>query len=432
MNLSIDGKCGLCKQAAGFAALLEGRFIGGELAGDGGGEQFATEALEVFLRFFCALACPAVGAEGEAFLSGGLQPANVGEGGGNARHQALIEGGRANGHRGAVHQFGNELGIADGFEVEEFDCDVGFVCALHDGLCHGARALPHRGVEDNDLARGLAHMPVEVGAENLVKVGAPDNAVRRGDHLELEAEEFLCGGGDGLLVEEDDIGVIGLGLLHDFVEVGLVIEAVVGRVVLAEDVHREEEFFFRHVGDHRFGPVAHDRVEELECAVAEGEGFAFLNDLPLPAVGRVVALEGILALGIADDNGIRACGDHRGERTGVVGLGVVANDVIDLGEGAEGLDVLLEVVSVRTLDGVDEGGLFGAAHEVGIVGGAALGLITVEVPHRPVNITDPIDILQKLRLHERIPFYCNKRRHYATFGIRWEVPWSRSRRLLSQ
>ncbi len=80
-------------------------------------------------------------------------------------------------------------------------------------------------------------MPAEVRLHDFGNVRTPDDAVRGRDDARVEGEQLLGGVGDGFGVGEDDVGVVGLRLLHDLGEVGFVVETGGRGVVLTEDVH---------------------------------------------------------------------------------------------------------------------------------------------------------------------------------------------------
>ena len=257
---------------------------------------------------------------------------------------------------------------------------------------------------------------------DLFDVGAPDDAVARRNHLDVEAPKRLEGGLCLAAVKHEDVGVVLLGLVVEHGEVVLVVEAAAGGEVLAEGVIREEDLLLGAVGDHAVGPVEHRGRHELQRALADGEGVACLDAfVGQVAVARLEALEALRDA--RDDLGVRAVGHHEGQRAGVVGLDVIGDDVVNLSRVDDGSDALEELFLERFLDRVDEGDLL-VEDQVGVVARAAARLVAVEAAHGPVDGADPVDIFADFNCFHDVTSFswdyraCLKFSHYASILYR--------------
>ena len=115
----------------------------------------------------------------------------------------------------------------------------------------------------------------------------PDDAVSRGDHLDVELVDFfecrLC----LLRIQEENVCVVFLCLLDDDGEVIVVVIAFAGGKMLTERIVREEDLFLGAVRYHAVGPVEHWGRNECKSALADGERIARLDRLigQFPVVG---------------------------------------------------------------------------------------------------------------------------------------------------
>ena len=86
---------------------------------------------------------------------------------------------------------------------------------LGDGVRHHFCGVPHRIVDNDGALLGLAQRPLIVEAYDLRDMGAPDNAMSRGNHLNVEFVDFLqrrlCLFG----VEEKNVRVVFFCLIDD-------------------------------------------------------------------------------------------------------------------------------------------------------------------------------------------------------------------------
>ena len=82
----------------------------------------------------------------------------------------------------------------------------------------------------------------------------------------------------------------------------------------------------------------------------------------------------------------------------MIELGVVAHDIIHVIQRTQGRDLLQQIVSVRGFYRVDKRRLF-VAHQIGVVGAAALGVVTMKIADHPIHVTDPVDVFPKCNVH---------------------------------
>ena len=385
-------------------------------------DDVAAGGFELFFDEGDALAAPAVGAEGEGLVSLGGQALEVAEEGGDGRQHLVVDGRGADGEVFAREDVGHDVGEGVFLDVVEGGGDALLLEGLGDGAGHLFGGVPH-GVEDDDGALlEDARRPLLVEPVDLFDVGAPDDAVARRNHLDVEAPKRLEGGLCLAAVKHEDVGVVLLGLVVEHGEVVLVVEAAAGGEVLAEGVIREEDLLLGAVGDHAVGPVEHRGRHELQRALADGEGVACLDAFVRQvAVARLEALEALRDA--RDDLGVRAVGHHEGQRAGVVGLDVIGDDVVNLSRVDDGSDALEELFLERFLDRVDEGD-FLVEDQVGVVARAAARLVAVEAAHGPVDGADPVDIFADFNCFHDVTSFswdyraCLKFSHYASILYR--------------
>ena len=94
---------------------------------------------------------------------------------------------------------------------------------------------------------------------------------------------------------------------------------------------------------------------------------------------------------IAQHGGLGHGAKHLRQCAGMVQLGMVADHVIHARKIDQRSNVPQQLVGKWSLDRVDQGGLL-VAQQIGVVGGAALGVVAVEVADRPVDGADPVDV----------------------------------------
>ena len=95
-----------------------------------------------------------------------------------------------------------------------------------------------------------------------------------------------------------------------------------------------------------------------------------------------------------DDRDVGVQVEELCDGAGVIGLGVVHDQVIDLGDRGDGFDVADHLVEEGLLGGLEESGLLAALEKVGIVGRAVSGLHdNVEYTQLGVKDAGPVQVL---------------------------------------
>ena len=161
--------------------------------------------------------------------------------------------------------------------------------------------------------------------------------------------------------------------------------------MLTKGVVREEDLFLGAVRHHAVRPVEHRGRDKRERALADGERVARLDRF----VGQftVVGAQPFQSVRCARDDLRVRCklGDER-HAVRVIRLDVVGDDVIDTRGIDDCGDARGQFVVKTALHCVDESDLF-VYDEVGIVGRTALRVVAVKAAHRPVDGSDPVDIV---------------------------------------
>jgi len=191
-------------------------------------------------------------------------------------------------------------------------------------------------------------------------------------------------------VEVEDVGIVFGRLVHHVAERGLVVEPFAGGIMLAEGVAGDEDAVFLEVGEHRIGPVQHLRFEELDGAPAEGELVAALDDRKRPVLAVKMVDDGLVAGRRADQLFRLDDFHHRRQGARMIHLDVVDHQVVDLLGVDDGADPAQQFIEVRMLDRIEQGDLF-IDDQVGVVGGAPVGGISVKIPDVPIDRSDPVD-----------------------------------------
>ena len=95
------------------------------------------------------------------------------------------------------------------------------------------------------------------------------------------------------------------------------------------------------------------------------------------------------------------------DAAGVVGLGVVHDQIIQLFHRENLLDVGDQILKVVLVNGLDEGGLFSAGHQISIIRSPIPGLHhNIEHPERGIQNAHGPDALTQLNgTHSVVPFY---------------------------
>jgi hypothetical protein len=168
---------------------------------------------------------------------------------------------------------------------------------------------------------------------------------------------------------------------HDTVEIEVKVAREVGDLVVeepgcavvgAEGITGEENLILDQIGEHGVGPVHVRGENETQRAAAEVEFLAVRHHVRLER--RIDQLLEKVFPRLGDINGdVRVSLQKRDQCPGVVRLGVVDNDDVDLLQGDQFLEFAQECLGEGRLDRVDQRGLGVAANQVRIVGRAVVG-----------------------------------------------------------
>ena len=207
--------------------------------------------------------------------------------------------------------------------------------------------------------------------------------------------------GIGLPEGHHDLGIVPLGRFeHTGVAAGIQVRR--GQV-RAKQIAGEQDPVLGQVGDHRLGPVNPGGVDELQRLVAQRQDLAVLHRLdPLGGDAQVIDQQR-LGLGAAQHDGLRVLRQDGGNGAGMVLLGVVRDDVIDVRD----LGQLAHQQAFKgRIDGVQEGCLGRSLDQVGVVAGAVgQGDQRIEQPPVPVDRAQKQDAVTDLSwLHESLLF----------------------------
>ena len=251
--------------------------------------------------------------------------------------------------------------------------------------------MPHAVKDDDRTILSLAERPFVVEINDLGDMRTPQNAMTRGNQFDVESVQSLECRLRLSPIEEEDVRVVLLCLLDDDGEIILIVIAFAGGKVLAKGVVREEDLFLGAVRHHAVRPVEHRGRDKRERALADGERVARLDRF----VGQftVVGAQPFQSVRCARDDLRVRCkrGDER-HAVRVIRLDVVRDDVVNLRWVNDRGDAREHFLLEAALDRVDEGDLF-VYDEVGIVGRTALRVVAVKAAHRPVDSSDPVDIV---------------------------------------
>ena len=244
------------------------------------------------------------------------------------------------------------------------------------------------------LLRGsLAPLPVP--AEDLIEMRIQNGAVAAADVFDLQILNTFqgvvhVGIGEGA---DDAVEIVfgGFGVAR-FIRNGGSDDAVCG-IVGAEGVAGEEGLHFRYIGIHGVRPVEVGQDHEFQGLVTQGQGHAVGNGDAVEILVDDVfeELDGGTG-GYHCDVGVQI--QELFDGPGVVGLRMVHDQVVDLGNGSHGFDVAYHFVEERELGCFEKSRLLTALQQVGIVGRTVSGLHD-DVKDAQIRIQDtcPVQIL---------------------------------------
>ena len=246
------------------------------------------------------------------------------------------------------------------------------------------------------LFLGRVAGPEQVLLQEVAEVAAPDKAVQRADHGDVQLGGLLQHGLDLRAVLADDVGVVAPGLVQILdEEIGLVVEeAAVQRAEGAEGVGGEEDLVGEVIGHHDLGPVDHGGHDEGEIVLAGGEGVALLHqDGALGEIAAQKLLHHGLDLGVADDLGLGIAAQQQLLGGGVVRLHVLHHQVVQL-PPVQGVGHVFQKDAVHGLvHRVEEDGLL-IEKQIGVIGDAVGHAVdALEAGQTPVVRADPDQVV---------------------------------------
>ena len=259
------------------------------------------------------------------------------------------------------------------------------------------RAAVDGSIGDDDciVLRGIGR-PVDIFVEEPRNIFAPDRAVQRADHLNLQPGSLFQQRLYLRAVFSDNVGVIPAGIGKPFcAEIHLVrVQIAVQRAEGAEGVGGIERFRRCVIGHHDLRPMHHRGHDESKGVFAGRERVHLLDELQA-AVN--VKCEEILhhraRLGVADDGYFRMAQDKLADGRGVVGLHVLHDEIVELPAGEHMVDVFKEQAADGLVHGVDQDGLL-VQQQIGVVAHAVRERVGVfKQVQPPLACADPVEIL---------------------------------------
>ena len=345
---------------------------------------------------------PAVRTERDVFFLVPVQSLEIGEEGGDGGHHVVVEGGGADGDVFRGHRVRDDVRIVAEMQIVQAGFQTAGEERAFDRVRHRLGGVPHGVVNDRRRIVVFVVHPRFVEGEDVGDVLRPDDAVAGADGVDLQAFER----GERLArlhsVRLYDVRVVLARLDVRLGQVAFCIQPLVGGVVLTEGVVGKEDVAGRHEGHHVVRPVYHGGGHESEGALAEGERFARLHaDVAQVAVvgGQIFYARARRAVHLCIFGALK----HRGDAAAVVGFGVVGDDDVDLRGVDYGGDAREHLRFEAALHRVDEGDFF-VEDKIGVVGGAFLRFVAVEIPEIPVDGAHPVDAFGDLHcLHSSAP-----------------------------
>ena len=222
------------------------------------------------------------------------------------------------------------------------------------------------------------------------------------DKLDVQVLDLFQGAQHmGVLIGPDDVVEI---VFVSFGEIPVhpIVEHPLIAVMAAEAVAGEEGLFFGAIGVHGIGPVEHGHLDEAEGQAAQVDLVLFGDSLAGEGLVDDLLQKGQGGLG-AQHSGVGGDLQHPGHRAGVVGFGVVHNDVVDF-SGVHHLADLFQVfIKKFILYCFEQGGFFAAPQQIGVVAGAMIGVHDdVKDPQIRVQSSHPPDVFCGLQCFHEI------------------------------
>src|SRR4030042_1665726 len=325
---------------------------------------------------------PAVGTDDRGEFSLGLNGirqesriSNIGMGAG--KHSR-----RADNNSSGIYQRNSQLADIRYSEVELLDGNTFTRQSLNEVGDHAAGAAVHGDVGyDNDVA-GLIKSPHVIGINDELRF-IVHGALAGSDNIYFIILNFIK-----VLLNLEAEGH------HDFRPVafgGFIFLPDIPHIHIrgsdmgTKKVAGEKNFIFPEVGQHSLRPVHPGGMDKLQSTVAQRNSLFIFDGLE-PILGDQKAVdEHIFAPGGADSFSFRVLSQHLADAAGMVRLGVVEDNVVDTLD-TELVEVIEQHILHRGVNSINEGGLFTALNQVGIIAGAIReGNKGVEQAPVPVN-----------------------------------------------
>ena len=210
-------------------------------------------------------------------------------------------------------------------------------------LCHPFGVAIHRAVADDQSLFRLIAAQTVVNVHHLIYIVVPYGSVGGADIVELHTFQLLQRILHGRAILADDIRIIAHHLEPEAVAVDLrVDDSSVERTETAECVAGEEHVRRRFERHHRLRPVHHRREHKVQRVRPKLDGIAVFHLYPIlfNAIKPLYHAEGFL---VADNLYFRIIFLQQCQRTAVVGLHVVDDEVVDFPVAYHFADILDEL-----------------------------------------------------------------------------------------
>ena len=170
-------------------------------------------------------------------------------------------------------------------------------------------------------------------------------------------------------------------------------------VVAAQKVAGEQGVCLFDPGEHRIRPVQVRCRQEGQAQTAQVENFSVLDLVNI----QITAVGDIFQIVCTCNRSNQLCVWHQlqqlCQRTGVIRLVVVHNDIVNFLKLADFFDIFQILFKKALMAGFDQSGLFAASDQIGVVGGTRVGLHH-NIKHPHIRVHDPY------RVDSFGDFYC--------------------------
>jgi len=364
--------------------------------GNGLGNDLHLHLAEHRLQIFHRFAAPAEGPEGRADQVGRFQTLQVCHDIRHLRQHIVVERRRPHDERARFQHLVEHFAAVRVVHGQEFHPEAFARQRLGDGFGHLLRGMPHGRVHHHGLGDGLLQRPFFIKIENEAQVFAPHRPVVRRENFDRPAacRHFFQGFQNHRRIGQNDVGVVGRGFILQHVGGQLVGKPLECREVHAESVLRKENAVLFQPGKHGIRPVDHARFHKLQIHVAQGKRFAVPDRLD-----RIIAVENVAQILHPHGGGEHFFRpdplDHLRQTAGVVLLGMVGDDIVDLRRIHHGGHARQHFLQKRLFHRVDERD-FIRHHQIGVIGAAVGRPVTVKIADGPVDRPDPVNVFADL------------------------------------